>query len=377
LDIHGFFDDRFESVRDAFAENFQKHGDVGASFSATIEGEFVVDLWGGHRDAQRSLPWEEDTIANAYSISKTMTFLCVLLLEERGELDFGAPVAHYWPEFGQNGKESIELRQVLSHSAGLPTFSRVLTAEEFYDWELCAADLAAQAPMWEPGTACGYHAFTQGNLIGEVVRRITGRTIGTFFREEFAAPLGADFHIGLDAAEFPRVAELIPVSESESPSVEMDPESIAAQVFGRVDLPENYAETAAWRRAELPAVNGHGNARSVVRAQTLLANDGRAFGKELLSADVWDRIAEVQIESVDLVMNLPIRFGLGYAYAGPPFEISRNPNALFWGGAGGSMLVLDRDARLCFSYVMNKMQTSMVGDQRSAGLSRALYASLD
>lgn len=374
MEIQGSCDERFASVRDAFEDNFKSHGDVGASFAATIEGEFVVDLWGGHRDAARSLPWEEDTIVNVYSTSKTMTYLCVLLLAERGELDFSAPLAAYWPEFGQNGKESIEVRHVLSHSAGLPAFSRVLAPGELYDWEFCAADLASQKPMWEPGTACGYHGITQGTLIGELVRRITGRTLGTFFREEFATPLESDFHIGLDPSEFSRVAELIPVAAAESPP--MDPDSLAVKVFAALGLPDDYAATDAWRQAELPAVNGHGNARSVVRAQTLLANDGRAFGRELLSPDVWDRIAEVQIESVDLVMGLPVRHGLGYAYASPALPVSPNHNALFWAGAGGSMVVIDRDARLCFSYVMNQMKASMIGDERSAGPSRALYDSL-
>ncbi len=287
MDIHGFCDERFAAVRDAFEHNFTAHGDVGASFAATVEGEFVVDLWAGHVDLARTRPWERDTIVNVYSTTKTMSFLCALLLADRGQLDFHAKVTDYWPEYGQNGKENTEVRHFMSHSAGVPGFDPALTAaEQLYDWDACIENLARQAPWWEPGSQSGYHAITQGFLIGEVLRRIDGRTLGAYFREEIAAPLGADFHIGVPASEFARVAEMIPDTSDETDFGELDPESITARVFGSSVSSPDDVNTDAWRQAELPAAGGHGNARGVVRAQTPLANNGSAFGVDLLSPDV-------------------------------------------------------------------------------------------
>ena len=191
---------------------------MGASCCATLDGETVVDLWGGFADEKKTRPWQPDTIVNVYSTTKTMTALTALLLADRGELDFDAPVARYWPEFAANGKERIKVSQVMSHSSGLCAWREPITDPgDLYDWEKMTSLLAAQAPLWEPGTASGYHMFTLGFLIGEVVRRITGKSLGTFFREEIAGPLGADFHIGLPASEDPRVADIIPMAMPESP----------------------------------------------------------------------------------------------------------------------------------------------------------------
>ena len=284
MDIHGFCDERFAAVRDAFEHNFTAHGDVGASFAATVEGEFVVDLWAGHADLARTRPWERDTIVNVYSTTKTMSFLCALLLADRGQLDFDAKVTNYWPEYGQNGKENTEVRHFMSHSAGVPGFDPALTAaEQLYDWDACIENLARQTPWWEPGSQSGYHAITQGFLIGEVLRRIDGRTLGACFREEIAAPLGADFHIGVPASEFARVAEMIADTSDDTGFGELDPQSITARVFASSVSSPDDVNTDAWRQAELPAAGGHGNARGVVRAQTPLANDGSAFGVDLLS----------------------------------------------------------------------------------------------
>jgi CubicO group peptidase (beta-lactamase class C family) len=227
MEIQGHCDDRFSGVLEEFAKNFAERGDVGASFAATIEGEYVIDLWGGHSDAARTTPWEADSIANVYSTTKTMTFISALILADRGELDLTAPVATYWPEFAANGKENIPVSNILSHSAGLPGFSRVFEAHELYDWETVVEDLAAQAPWWEPGTQSGYHAITQGFLIGEVIRRITGKTMGTWFRENVAEPVGADFHIGVAPEVMPRIAGLVADPDGGgSPLFEVDPESM-------------------------------------------------------------------------------------------------------------------------------------------------------
>src|SRR5579863_8380759 len=208
--VDGYVQDKFSAVRDAFEANFASGADLGASFCATKDGEIVVDLWGGWADEAKTRPWEKDTIVNVYSTTKSMTFTCMLMLADRGEVDFDAPVARYWPEFAANGKAGVKVSHLMAHSAGLSGWKEKITTADLYDWDKVVGLLAAQAPLWEPGTASGYHAITQGYLIGEVVRRITGKTIGTFFREEIAGPLNADFWIGLPASEDHRVADLIP-----------------------------------------------------------------------------------------------------------------------------------------------------------------------
>src|SRR5579871_2510802 len=208
--IGGFVGERFPAVRAAFEHNLTSGADLGESFCATVDGEIVVDLWGGWADEAKTRPWEKDTIVNVYSTTKTMTALCALMLADRGALDFNAPVARYWPEFAANGKAEVTVAQLMSHASGLSGWEEKVTTEDLYDWEKVTALLAAQAPYWAPGTASGYHAVTQGYLVGEVVRRIDGRSLGTFFREEIAEPLDADFWIGLPASEDHRVADLVP-----------------------------------------------------------------------------------------------------------------------------------------------------------------------
>ena len=198
--VQGVTHDRYAAAREVFEANLANGEDVGASFCATVEGETVVDLWGGWADPGKTRPWTRDTIVNVYSTTKTMTALTALLIADRGELDFDAPVAKYWPEFAANGKAGVKVSHLMSHAAGLSGWKEKLVTEDLYDWGKVTSLLAAQAPYWEPGTAPGYHALTQGYLVGEVVRRITGKSLGTVFREEIAEPLGADFHIGLPAS---------------------------------------------------------------------------------------------------------------------------------------------------------------------------------
>jgi len=377
MEIQGFCDDRFAAVREAFERNFTERGDVGASFAATVEGEYVVDLWGGYADAARTRPWDEDTIVNVYSTTKTMTFLAALVLADRDELDLEAPVTRYWPEYGQNGKEKTEVRHFLSHSAGVPGFAPTLTAQQLYDWQHCIDNLAAQAPWWEPGSRSGYHAVTQGFLIGELVRRITGKSMGTFYSEELAGPLGADFHIGVEQAEFSRIAQMIPAAERDGFGfADMDPDSIPARVFASADIGDDAVNSPRWRQAEIPAANGHGNARSVVRAQTPLANGGTAFGVELLSPAGCARMLEEQTNGPDAVLIMPIRYGMGYAFPNAMMPMSPSESGMFWGGAGGSTIIVDQEQRSCFSYVMNQMKAAIVGDQRGGSLGRAFYEGL-
>lgn len=376
MEIHGFCDQRFAAVREVFEKNFTERDDVGASFAVTLDGEYVVDLWGGYRDAAKTLPWEEDTIVNVYSTTKTMTFICALVLADRGELDFNARVSRYWPEYATHGKEKTEVRHIMSHTAGVPGFVPTISIEQLYDWDAAVANLAAQTPWWEPGTQSGYHAVTQGFLIGEIVRRITGKSIGTFFREEIAGPLGADFHIGVDPKDFDRIAEMIP-AQSGAARMRPNTETITGKVFASVDLGNNAVNSAAWRQAEIPAANGHGNARSVVRAQTAIANGGSAFGIDLLSAEGCRKITEAQIDGMDAVLMMPIRFGMGYAFPNETMPMSpEGSTAMFWGGAGGSTIVVDLDRHVCLSYVMNQMAGAIVGDSRGGLLGNTVYRCL-
>ncbi len=374
MEIHGTCKPQFERVKAVFEENFEQRGDVGASVAVSLEGETMVDLWAGHRDRARTLPWERDTIVNVYSTTKTMTALAALLLADRGELDLYAPVKRYWPEFAQNGKDKVEVRHFLSHSAGLSGMDEPMNDQDVYDWEKMVTALARQAPWWEPGTASGYHALTQGHLIGEVVRRVTGVSLGEFFRRELAEPLGADFHIGTGPEHDHRIGELIPPKTA--PADESKPDSIAARTFANPFISARASATREWRAAEIPAANGHGNARSVMAVQTLAANLGIASGKRIMSEAGCRAIFDKQTFGKDLVLGVPVRFGMGYGITTDAMPMGPNPNIAYWGGWGGSTAVIDQDARLCISYVMNRMEGNLMGDLRGFKLLLAAHRSL-
>lgn len=370
--IQGHCDTRFEPVKTAFETNFREHGDIGASVAITLNGEFVVDLWGGHKDEERTQPWQEDTLVNVWSSTKTMAAMSLLLLADRGEVDLHAPAAKYWPEFAANGKEAIEVRHFLSHNAGLSGMDADVDGDALYDWEWMTSALAQQAPWWEPGTQSGYHALTQGHLIGEIVHRVTGQSLGTFFNNEIAEPTGADFHIGADEALDERICDLIPPQVGPAP----DPQSIAGRTFANPRVDATEPRKRAWRAAEIPAANGQANARAIVRAQTAMANGGQAFGKTILSETGTKRVFEKQSEGMDLVLGVPLVFGMGYGLNSEATPISPNKNTCFWGGYGGSSVIVDQDANLCFSYVMNKMESGLLGDPRGFGLAAAMYMSM-
>ena len=372
--IHGFAQPRFAAVRDAFAANLAGGADVGACFAATVEGETVVDLWGGFADEARSRPWEKDTLVNVYSTTKTMTALTALLVADRGELDFDAPVARYWPEFAANGKAAVKVSHLMSHSAGLSGWKEPIRPEDLYDWDKVTSLLAAQAPYWEPGTASGYHALTQGYLVGEVVRRITGRTLGTVFREEIAEPLGADFHIGLPASEDDRVAELIPPPPGTAVG-DGEQSELNANMSRNPGIDVLATRTRAWRAAEIPAAGGQGNARSIAEIHALLANGGVAKGKRIMSEAGCRKALEVQIEGQDLIFGAPAKFGMGFGLPTAQMPLP-HPNTIYWGGYGGSLAIIDMDARTTFGYAMNKMAPTTTGDMRAMSLAMGMWAAL-
>ena len=382
--IEGTCDARFERVREAFAENFEKRGDVGAAVAITVNGRPVVDLWGGYADKARMRPWTHDTIVNVYSATKGFAATCVNRLADQGLIDLDAPVASYWPEFAQAGKDRLPVRFILGHRAGLPAIREPLERDALLKWDLMTSALAAEKPWWEPGTRHGYHALTLGYLLGEIVRRVTGKTLGNYCRDEIADPLNLDFHIGLDAKHDQRCAELIaaPPPPAGHPGPLMasdDPESITMKAINNPPgaLRVSTVNSRAWRAAEIPAANGHTNARSMARFYSALACGGEIEDVHLMSRAQIQRCYEEQSYGPDAVMyGLPSRFGLGYRLTHPAARYGPNPHTFGHTGAGGSLGIADPDARISFGYTMNKMGSHIFVDPRVGALLDALYESL-
>jgi CubicO group peptidase (beta-lactamase class C family) len=378
--IDGRCDPRFAAVRDAFSANFEAGREVGASFAATVNGELVVDLWGGYLDAAGTRPWASDTIINVFSTTKAMTALCAHILVDRGALDVDSPVARYWPEFAQAGKEGITTRQLLSHTAGLAAIRQPLPTEALYDWGRMIEVLAAEAPWWEPGTANGYHALTYGHLVGEVIRRISGKTPGVFFREEVAAPLGVDFHIGLPQSEDSRVADMVPPTTEEMTAAgaptTLDRDTLVGRTLSNPPLRAEFANRPDWRRAEIPAANGHGNARAVAQVMAVLACGGKVDGVRVLGEETIAKAIEEQRYAKDLILGFKMRWGLGFMLASRQLPLGPNPRTFGHGGWGGSLGFADLDAHVSWAYIMNKMSPGTAGDTRVAGMLAALYAGL-
>ncbi len=374
-DISGDCDARFESLRGVVSDLIDSGEDVGSSVTVLIEGKPVVDIWGGWVDEQKSAPWGRDTITNVWSTTKTMTALCALMLIDRGQLDPDAPVAKYWPEFAQNGKDNVLVRHLMSHTSGVSGWDQPVQVSDIYDWDKSTGMLAAQAPWWEPGTASGYHAIDFGHLIGEVIRRVTGKKLGQFFADEVAGPLGADFFIGLPDSEFGRVSNVIPPPPLPIPEgIPMD--SVMMKTFTGPAPDASDSWTPEWRRADIGGANGHGNARSVARAQSVIVNGGEVDGVRLLSKDTIDLIFKEQSNGTDLVLGVPIRFGIGYG-----LEVSEQPyipvgRVCFWGGWGGSVIVNDVERNLTISYMMNRMSPGLMGSASSKAIVEATYAAL-
>jgi CubicO group peptidase (beta-lactamase class C family) len=267
----------------------------------------------------------------------------------------------------------VLVRHLLSHTAGLSGWEQPVTFEDICDWDKATSLLAAQAPWWEPGSASGYHALTQGYLVGEVVRRVTGESLGTFLAKEVAGPVGADFHVGLAPEHFGRVANVIPPPPFPVPE---DPSEILIKTFGNPILDATWAWRPEWRQAEIPAANGHGNARSLAQIHAVLACGGDANGVRFLSPAGCETIFREQARGIDLVLGIPLRHGIGFGLVGEEAPMSPNPRTCYWGGWGGSIVVIDLDARMVVTYMMNRMGEGTVGDERGANLLTAAYASL-
>lgn len=376
-EVQGSCEPKFDALRDILAANLESGADVGASVAVMHEGQMVVDLWGGFADEERTTPWGRDTITNVWSSTKTMMALSALMLHSRGQLDFDAPVAQYWPEFAANGKADVRVRHLMSHTSGVSAWAQPVQVSDIYDWEKSTSMLAAQAPWWEPGTASGYHALNQGHLVGEVIRRITGMQLGEFFRTQVAEVIGADFHIGLAPSEFGRVANVIPPPPLPIDLTTLDPEMVAVKTFTGPAPQASEAWAPEWRQADIGAANGHGNARSMALVQSAISNGGVVNGVQLLSPDSIDQIFREQSNGVDLVLMMPMRFGIGYGLPGEGFPLPADRRLCFWGGWGGSLVVNDLDNRLTFTFAMNRMGAGTVGDDRGLTLLAAALAAAE
>lgn len=385
--IDGWTAPGFEGVRDRFEKNFADGLEVGAAFAAYHHGQKVVDLWGGYRDEVTQEPWEQDTIVVVFSTTKGATAICANQLAQEGRLDVDAPVADYWPEFAQAGKERIPVDYLLSHRAGLAWVDEKLTLDDALAWDPMVAALEHQVPVWEPGTAHGYHAVTYGYLVGEVVRRITGRSIGTYFRDEIAAPLGLDFWIGLPEAQEPRVAPLIGGLSASVSSDHADVDQQAMAELAALVGPESKLgkalsgggafshdgnfNTRAVHAAEVPAAGGIGDARSIARLHAGCI--GEVDGIRLLTPEQLATATTQRTVGPDIVLlDLDLQFGLGFIVPSTLLQLG-GPRSFGHFGMGGSAGWADPEAGLGFGYVMNKMELGLAGDLRSYGLINACY----
>jgi CubicO group peptidase (beta-lactamase class C family) len=373
--IDGYCDPKFDAVKVAFDANFSSGRDVGASVAIVYRGEVVVDLWGGHTDATGTDEWQRDSLINVWSTTKTMTALCMLMLIDMGQLDPDAPVRKYWPEFEANGKGNVLVRHIMSHTAGVSGWETPIDVDVLYDWDRACALLAAQATWWEPGSASGYHAVSQGYLCGEVLRRITGMSIGEFFAREVAGPTGADFHIGTTQAHDHRVIPVIPPTSGAISNLFPATAERSVRTLGNPHLDAEVSFSIPWRRAEIPAAGGHGNARSVAMAQAAVSHGGVAFGRRLLSPNATDVIFREQCNGTDTVLLGPFRHGIGYGLPSARRPLP-NERCCYWGGWGGSLAMNDLENGFTFGYVMNRMLDGTVGDDRAASLLDAFYDAL-
>ncbi|MFD9793694.1 serine hydrolase domain-containing protein [Streptomyces sp. NPDC059070] len=381
--VHGHCDARFAAVRTAFEENFRSRGELGAAVAVTLGGESVVDLWAGWADGARTRPWERDTLVNVWSTTKGATALCAHVLADRGLLDLDAPVAGYWPEFAAAGKESVTVRQLLAHRAGLAGLREPHTLAQLFDWRLTTARLAATEPWWEPGSRSGYHALTFGFLVGEVVRRVSGLLPGAFLSQEVTGPLGIDFSIGLPGKEAGRAAELVQPPAAGTGRLaalfaELAPVGVAALTNPLATAAD--ANTPEWRAAELPAANGHGTARAVAELYGVYAGRGRWRGHRVLSPETVERVREGQGACRDLVIGPGVphetELGLGLWLSGTGRSYGPNPRAVGHDGFGGSCGLADPEAGLSLGYVMNRMGSHIVDDPRKMALVEAVYDAL-
>jgi CubicO group peptidase (beta-lactamase class C family) len=378
--IAGWCDPAFEGIRDAFANNFHEYGEVGASACVSVDGRVVADLWGGHRDAERSRPFEADTLVNVFSVGKGLVALLVARLVGNGTLDVDVPVARHWPRFASRGKEAVTVRDLLTHRAGLPAVRRRLPPGAMLDWEAMTAALADEEPWWPPGSAHGYHVNSFGFLVGEVVRRVAGSSVGALLRDEVALPLDADVHLGLPSTEHPRVAEFLWPAQ---PPPESEPAGLSDEQLMRHNAYFNpsglsgagVVNSPRWRLAEIPSTNTHATARGIARVYTALAAGGGHGGVRLVDPVALAEATTEQVVGHDLVLQRPTRFGLGFQLTQPERPLGPSAGAFGHFGAGGSLGFCDPEAGVAFGYAMNQLGTRW-RNPRNRALIDAVYDAL-
>ncbi|PBC11247.1 serine hydrolase domain-containing protein [Mesorhizobium sp. WSM3859] len=375
MNIDGHCDPRFAGVRDAFAWCFAQDLEHGGGVSVVTGGKTVVELWGGHADAARTLPWRRDTLINVWSCTKGVVALAIAMLVERGKLDYAAPVAHYWPEFAAGGKERITLDQVMSHRSGLNGLAVPMDEAGLLAWAPYTDALAAMAPLWEPGSRCVYHALSYGHLAGEVLRRVDGRSVGRFVAEEIAGPLGADFHVGLAEPEDARAAEMI-----EGPKTSDWVEFVRASPFPHAcDNPAPRAlapNDRAWRAAEVPGGNGQSTAHALARIYGMMAAGGTFEGKRLIGRAAIEEAAWPRFRGMDDSFALPTAFAAGYQIEDPVYGGRASPQTFGHTGWGGAIGFADPGAGVGFGYVTNRMLGFDDVDPRRKALIDAVYGAL-
>jgi CubicO group peptidase (beta-lactamase class C family) len=398
--ISGYCDPRFEQVADVLRHSLESKFEVGASFAVEIEGEMVMDLWGGHKDAERTMPWQQDTIVNVFSVTKGVTAICAAKLIEQGRLDLHQKVSHYWPEYGCNGKENTTVIDLLCHRAGMFGFRDQVPLDDWTNWGQFTGMLAAQAPFAEPNSIQAYHALTFGWLVGELIRRVDGRTVGVYFKEEIANPLGLDFAIGLDDSDMARCAQMLMLDELPSISqlnvlkylpdflLSKSLTNIKAAVSrgfnpiafdGRAMDNPDFANTSEWRRAEIPAANGHGVASSLATLYGILSNGGSRDGNEVLKPETIELLRTVHSNGPDMVLfGLNYKFGLGHMLNAPITPIGRNRSESMFGhtGIGGAVVFGDVEKKLGFSFFNNQQHKDLKLYETSNKLAKALYSIL-
>jgi CubicO group peptidase (beta-lactamase class C family) len=378
--VDGHVDVRFGQVKDAFVENFVRHDELGGGVCVVVDGRVVCDLWGGHRDLDGRRRWARDTLVDVFSVGKALLATAVARLVGQGALDLDAPVAAVWPEFAANGKDAVTLRQLVSHRAGVPAVRHRLAPGAMLAPSTMRAALAAEAPWWEPGTAHGYHVNTYGFLVGAVIERVVGRSVGAYLRDEVCAPIGADVHVGLAAPDLDRVAAF---RWPMAPPPEADPEGLEGLALMRYNTYWNpsglsgagVVNTEAWRTAEHPSTNAHATARGVARLYASLVAGGRLDGYEVVDRAVLDAATTEASSGEDLVLERPSRFGLGFQLTMPERPIGRSPRGFGHFGAGGALGFCDPDAGVAFGYVTSDMGPRWQ-NPRNRALVEAVFASL-
>ena len=373
--IFGYCAPGFERVVEAFSENFKLGEEVGSACAVYVGNEKVVDLWGGYEDAQKSRTWREGAIVCMHSVAKAFSATALHMLAERGTVDYDTPVAEYWPEFAAGGKQDIPLRYIMDHRAGLPIIEASVDDITIYDFERFTGELASMKPLWEPGTKAGYHVLTMGYLIGAVVKRVAGKSIGTFIQVEICEPLGLDYWIGLPDDEFERCVDYVPTIKGTLFDRDMiDPNTLSAKAWAQMPLDEDF-NSRAYRKAEIPGANGHGSARAVAKFYAALT--GSIEDVTLLSADALDKAISKQWSMLECVLNREYNMSLGYLLNSSPYvPMGPNPRAFGHHGVGGSIGFGDPDASIGFCYAPNKMHARLDNGPRAGRLKEALFKCL-